>query len=340
MEKTEQTTGVEQIGLSRHSSIQHVNDKGGASQLQQALKDSKQDGYTPSTDEEKSHHRALNRKFDLFVLPFCVLIYLFNGLDRSNLGNAQTNGFTTNLNMPTTAINTATSLFFVTFVPLQPVSVSIGKKLGQSRYLGIISLGWGILTLCHAFVKTEAQLIAVRMLIGVFEAGFYPTCVSYLAQFYPRFDLAFRIALFYGSYAVAGAFGGLIAYGCFSIHGNLWGWQYLFIIEGTCTIGIALLTPFWLPKGPGQARFLKDTERAYAERRMVVDAAANLDSTYKLSRRDIWEAVKDWKLWAVLPFNILSSIAPQGFTIFFPLVVKGLGYTGWHRVSSLISSIC
>lgn len=65
-------------------------------------------------------------------------------------------------------------------------------------------MGWGILTLCHAFVKTEAQLIAVRLLIGVFEAGFYPTTVSFLSTFYPRFDLAFRIALFYGSYAIAG----------------------------------------------------------------------------------------------------------------------------------------
>ncbi|KAI9877393.1 MAG: hypothetical protein M1830_004043, partial [Pleopsidium flavum] len=235
--------------------VQQVDDKG-ASQLQQELQHSKQGGYIPITAEEKGHHRALNRKFDLFVLPFCVLIYLFNGLDRSNLGNAQTNGFTADLKMPATAINTATSLFFATFVPLQPVSVAIGKKVGQSYYLGIIALGWGVLTLSHAFVKTQAHLIAVRLLIGVFEAGFYPTTVSYLSLFYPRFDLAFRIALFYGSYAIAGAFGGLIAYGCFHINGSLWGWQYLFIIEGTCTIGIALVTPFWLARDPGRAWFL------------------------------------------------------------------------------------
>lgn len=32
------------------------------------------------------------------------------------------------------------------------------------------------MTLAHAFVKTKGQVIAVRLLIGVFEAGFYPTC--------------------------------------------------------------------------------------------------------------------------------------------------------------------
>ena len=50
----------------------------------------------------------------------------------------------------------------------------------------------------------------MRLLVGVFEAGFYPTAVAYLSSFYPRFDLAFRIAIFYGQYAIAGAFSGAL----------------------------------------------------------------------------------------------------------------------------------
>ena len=44
------------------------------------------------------------------------------------------------------------------------------------------------------------------MLIGAFEAGFYPTAVAYLSFFYTRYDLGVRVALFYGQYAIAGAF--------------------------------------------------------------------------------------------------------------------------------------
>ena len=54
------------------------------------------------------------------------------------------------------------------------------------------------------------QLIAIRLLIGVFEAGFYPSVLFYLSTFYPRFDLATRIGIFYGQYAIAGAFSGAI----------------------------------------------------------------------------------------------------------------------------------
>lgn len=229
-----------------------VVDDSAAKEIEQTLQQSRQGGYLPSAAEKKAQHRALNRKLDVFLVPFCALIYLFNGLDRSNLGNAQTNGFTSDLGIPASAVNTATSLFFATYVPLQPVSAAIGKKVGQSYWLGIIGVGWGALTVAHAFIKTETQLIVLRLLIGVFEAGFYPTVVSYLAQFYPRYDLAFRIALFYGSYAIAGAFGGIIAYGCFQINGSLHGWQYLFIIEGVCSLAIALATPFCSPRGRAQ----------------------------------------------------------------------------------------
>jgi MFS family permease len=322
MSKSNNVEHLETLQASDIVQAKQVIDDTAAREIERTLQQSRQGGYLPATAEEKAQHRALNRKLDLFLVPFCALFYLFNGLDRSNLGNAQTNGFTSDLGIPASAVNTGTSLFFATYVPLQPLSAAIGKKVGQTYWLGIIGIGWGILTLAHAFIKTETQLIVVRLLMGVFESGFYPTVVSYLSNFYPRYDLAFRIALFYGSYAIAGAFGGIIAYGCFQINGSLYGWQYLFIIEGVCSLAIALVAPFWLAIGPGTAWFLTPAEQSYAENRMMIDAAANFESTHKLSRRDIKEAILDWKLWLVLPFNILQSVPPQGFTIFFPLVVK------------------
>jgi MFS family permease len=91
-------------------------------------------------------------------------------------------------------------------------------------------LCWAVFTIAHAWVKTEGMLIAFRLMIGLFEAGFYPTACFYLSTFYTRYDLAIRIGLFYGMYAVAGAFSAAIAYGIFHIKGPLYGWQYLFII--------------------------------------------------------------------------------------------------------------
>jgi hypothetical protein len=49
-------------------------------------------GHLPETAEEKLRNRKLNRKMDIALLPFLSLLYLFNGLDRSNVGNAETQG--------------------------------------------------------------------------------------------------------------------------------------------------------------------------------------------------------------------------------------------------------
>jgi hypothetical protein len=39
------------------------------------------------------------------------------------------------------------------------------------------------------------------------------------------------------------------------------------------------------------------------------------------------ETAKDWKLWYALIFNIYASVPAGAFSVFLPLVVKGLGYT-------------
>ena len=196
------------------------------------------------------------------ILPFCAVIYMFNQLDRSNLGNAQTNGFSDNLGIPASAVNTATTLFFCTYVPFQPVSrgsalssargscslaaLRCVRQEGRTDVLPghhLLPVGYHVRcfqadsaaidanaqhhlpgvrqdsgrALCHpvSLALRDCRLMC-RILIGLAETGFYPSVLAYMSGFYPRYDCAFRFALFYGFYSIAGAFGGLIAYGIFT----------------------------------------------------------------------------------------------------------------------------
>ena len=142
--------------------------------------------------------------------------------------------------------------------------------------------------------------------------------------------------MFYGQYAIAGAFSGAIAYGVFQLNTTvLKPWQLLFVIEGVATCVIAAAAALWLPSGPGSAWFLNEDHRAFATERMRLDNAAHVrhsDHDHsvgkdRLTRRDVVETAKDWKLWFVLPFNILASVVGQALSVFLPLVVKELGYS-------------
>ncbi|KAH8882022.1 MFS general substrate transporter [Thozetella sp. PMI_491] len=293
-------------------------------------------GFHPTTPEEKAKNSRVNRKIDIALLPFLSLLYLFSGLDRGNVGNAETQGFTRDIGAVPDDLNFAVSLFFLTFVVFQPFSAAVGRYLGPRIWIPIIMLLWGAVTIAQAFIKGRGALIATRLLIGAFEAGFYPTSVAYLSTFYTRFDLAVRVGIFYGQYAIAGAFSGAIAYGVFQIkNGSLHNWQYLFIIEGVLTCALALAAIVWLPTGPSSAWFLGTEDRTYAVERMRLDSEMYVAHRYvesgieqdRLTRRDAIETAKDWKLWYVLFFNICASVPNTAFSVFLPLVVQGLGYS-------------
>ncbi|KAF2029492.1 major facilitator superfamily transporter [Setomelanomma holmii] len=280
--------------------------------------------------------RRVNRKMDIAMLPFLSLLYLFNGLDRSNVGNAETQGFTRDIGATPDDLNLAVSLFFVTFVLLQPPSAAVGRWLGAKRWLSIQMIGWGAFTIGHAFIHGRSALIAMRLMIGAFEAGFYPTAVAYLSCFYGRYDLGVRLALFYGQYAIAGAFSGSVAYGVFQLRSMaLHNWQYLFIIEGSLTVFVAIIAWFWLPLHISSAWFLNEEERIFAATRVTNDNIDYVAHEYRadgvekdrLTRRDFTETFRDWKTWYVLVFNICASVPSQAFSVFLPLVVRGLGYS-------------
>jgi MFS family permease len=78
-----------------------------------------------------------------------------------------------------------------------PLSVWIGKTIGVANWIPIIMIGWGGFTIAHAFVKNESQLIAYRLMIGIFESGYYPCCAYYYGMIYVRYDLAYRLGIFY-----------------------------------------------------------------------------------------------------------------------------------------------
>ena len=167
------------------------------------------------------------------LLPFLAAIYLFNNLDRSNLGNADSAGFSANLNLPITAVTTANSIFFATYVGLHVPGVAFGQRWNTVYFISVSGVAWGAIAIGNAFIKTQSQLFALRVVLGAVESGFYPISLAYLSQWYPKYQVGFRYSLFYGCQSVAGAFGGLIAYGVIkNIQGALYNWQYLFIIEG------------------------------------------------------------------------------------------------------------
>ncbi|KAI7971725.1 hypothetical protein EIK77_002726 [Talaromyces pinophilus] len=124
-------------------------------------------------------------------------------------------------------------------------------------------------------------------------------------------------------------FGGLIAAGVLDdvngAHG-IAGWRWLFIIEGSATVGIALIAIWIMPNYPSTTRWLNVEEKHYAEWRLAQDAAGEVDDRYAITpMQAVRMAFKDWKLYLFMIMHHLNLLS-QSFTYFFPSIVKSLGY--------------
>lgn len=74
-------------------------------------------------------------------------------------------------------------------------------------------IGFGLCSLCCAFVTDYKQLFGCRALLGMFEGGTLPGIAYYLSNFYRRKELMFRVGVFVSACSLSGAFGGLLATG-------------------------------------------------------------------------------------------------------------------------------
>src|SRR5687767_731595 len=58
-------------------------------------------------------------------------------------------------------------------------------RYGARKWVARIMLTWGIIATAMMFVRTPMQFYVQRFLLGVAEAGFFPSIMYYLSVWYP-----------------------------------------------------------------------------------------------------------------------------------------------------------
>lgn len=124
---------------------------------------------------------------------------LFNALDKGNLGNAETDGLSTDLGFKDGQYNLIVSIFFVPFVAAAPFVALIGKKFGPAIVLPILMFTFGTMTMLMAAAQNFGGVFALRWFLGMAESAFFPLVIYYLTTFYRRGELARRLAVFYAA---------------------------------------------------------------------------------------------------------------------------------------------
>lgn len=226
----------------------------------------------PAITHSPEAEAAVVRKVMWRLIPFIVILYLFNYIDRVNVGLAKLQMIRTVPGLDDAVFGLGFATFFIGYFIFEIPSNLIQEKVGPRKWIARIMISWGIVSACFVFVQGPWSFYFLRFLLGVCEAGFFPGMILYLSYWIPAKQRAKASALFLTSIALSGIIGnplgGFVLYLMSSV-GTLQGWQWLFIVEGVPTVILGVIVFFYLTDYPADAHWLSAEERAILTARMA-----------------------------------------------------------------------
>ena len=217
---------------------------------------------------------ATMRKVSRRLIPYLFVLYVAAYLDRINIGFAQLQ-MKSALGFSDTVYGLGAGIFFLGYFLFEVPSNLILARIGARVWIARIMITWGLISSAMAIVRTPAEFYALRFLLGVAEAGFFPGVIYYLSQWFPAAARASAISRFMTATAVSGIVGGPLSAALFTLDGmsGLAGWQWIFVAEGIPSVLLGVTTLWFLTDRPAEAKWLSPAEREHLDATMRTEAA-------------------------------------------------------------------
>lgn len=210
---------------------------------------------------------AVYAKITRRLTPFLMLLYMVAFLDRVNVSFAALT-MNRDLGISDTLYGVAAGIFFAGYCLFEVPANAMLQRVGARRWIALLMVAWGAVSVGTAFVPNRGTYVAMRFLLGVAEAGFYPGVLLYLTFWLPRFLRARVMALFMLAIPVSSFIGSPISSHILLLDhaGGLKGWQWLFLLEGSPALLLGCAAWFVLADGPHSAAWLSDAEKQQVAR--------------------------------------------------------------------------
>lgn len=284
--------------------------------------------------------RYLLFKIDLFVLSFVCLQYWINYVDRVGFVNAYISGMKEDLQFKNNDINVANTCFTVGYI-LGMIPNNLILLVAPPRvWLSFCTFAWGLLTLGMFKATSFEQCCAIRFFQALFESCTFSGTHLILGSWYKESELPIRSAIFTSSGLIGSMFSGFMQVAIHdSLNGvrGLEGWRWLFIIDFSITMPIALYGFLFFPGVPehssGKSRFsmtkyfFSEQELQYARRRLPAR-----DESTRLDWSVVPRVLKRWHWWF---FSFVWVLGGENLSLAsnstFALWLKDQQYSLSHR---------
>ncbi|MFJ5222947.1 MFS transporter [Streptomyces sp. NPDC088400] len=266
------------------------------------------------------------RKVSLRLVPFVALMFFVNYLDRTAVSFAEPNGMGQDLALTAAQFGFASGVFFIGYIVLEVPSNMALHRFGARRWLSRIMVTWGTVSLLFTWVQSTEQLYALRFLLGVAEAGFFPGAILFLSQWVPTRHRTKVLALFYLAQPLTTVVGAPLAGWLIGQDGlfGLEGWRVMFLFVSIPAILLGVVAWFYLIDRPADAAWLTADEKEWLTGELAAENAAKTGNSKRSHGREaLKEAFRSGRVWvlAMVYFGFIYGLYALAF--FLPTIIEG-----------------
>jgi ACS family tartrate transporter-like MFS transporter len=283
--------------------------------------------HMPQTRLADDIERRTLAKATRRIVPLMSCALLCAYLDRVNLGFAALQ-MNADLGLSNTVFGLSASLFGVGFALFAVPSTLMQHRVGAKRWIAFLAFAWALASAATALASNAQELLFIRFMVGVAEAGFAPGAVLYFSNWFPAQYRGRVIGTFLLISPLGFLVGGPLSSVLLTWDGwlGLDGWRWIFIVEALPSLLIGAAILLWLPNKPNDAHWLSAEEKSWLNGRLETERGA-IAATRPESGR--WGILRDGRVWTLAGVNLLLGTAGIGITYFMPLIVRTMGFSDW-----------
>lgn len=276
------------------------------------------------------------------ILPVLVVMFIANYIDRVNLGFVRAH-LQADLGIGAAAFGLGAGLFFIGYAIFEVPSNLLLQKYGAKVWLTRIMGSWGLAAAAMAFVQGERSFYALRLLLGMAEAGFFPGVVFYFTQWLPASERGKAMAVFLSGSALASVICGPLTGALLQLDGaGLRGWQWMFLLEGLFSVLLCALAWRRLDAHVHDAAWLTDAERAALTAVMAAEVARR--QSRATPNVGLWGLLKERSIWLFCLIYFAIQLTIYGVTFWLPSIINQIGQfstvkVGWFNAIPWLISI-
>ena len=188
------------------------------------------------------------------LVPFLIVCFFVAYLDRVNVSFAALT-MNKDLGLSDSAFGFGAGIFFLAYFLFEVPSNLFLERVGARKWIARIMFTWGVCSGGMAFINGATGFYAVRVLLGIAEAGFFPGVIFYLTLWFPSVYRARIIGYFMAAIPLSTVIGAPVSGLLLGLDGfgGLKGWQWLFILEAAPALILSVVVFLYMTDRPADA---------------------------------------------------------------------------------------